>query len=178
MYKGSYEINAIYDEKKHNLFYPFNKGNIINTNLQLTWLFFYYTIAPFLDSQFDLPDGFKYDEMWICSFSGTALYNLQSEAENDDYLKTLNDSVKKVKLLYSIQNPQIFEKKDKEHKNPLPLIDILKSNLNNLEFKCANLKREINIHQMALYFKNNKPIKGIYFFKPTNKVRINPVFLI
>lgn len=178
-YQSAYEINAIYDDRKHNIFNSFRKENVINTNLCLTW-----TFQDFMMNHDD------WNEFCLISRSGTSILNL-----GPGNLRQLKG--KDIKLLHAIPQPYGFDDK-KNHDQPFDIFERIQIQLDpSTTFDHRPCDEHDIFHQMALFVKRKKPdgekemdasgktpiqgkqvdkaVRAIYFFKPVNKIRINPV---
>lgn len=161
MGKNRREINSIYNDKKHGFFSHFKQSCIINTNLEFTYRFF--SIAS------------KDDWYKLCMIDNSGkpiynLYNYSSEADcrltklknREVYLLTTSDDRSGFDRRYDVENIDIIEK----------IKSILGDNFRNEMTSLEN-----NVHKMALFLdQKNNPLYGIYFFQPSTKARVNPVF--
>ncbi len=170
--KRTNEINAVYNDSKHGRFYPFGRENIINTNLELTWRFHEFATNP------------KYDwnALFLIDDAGKSVYNLSLYPKNEDsYLKEIS-SRRRIFLIHSIKKP-MHNLKGKPAINIIKTIKSIYRNNKFVEgFKEYPKEDENNMHRMALFAKkigkNIVPVSGIYFFRPSTKVKINPVYFI
>lgn len=167
------EINAVYNDPKHGRFYPFPSNQIIYTNLELTWRFFDFAIKKN-----------EWNTLLVIDDAGKSLFNLYNEASSPKcYLKMIANLNKKIYLIHSIKDGIAEDKKNKN--TPTPIVAKIHSRFIAVgkgdNFKAYHKEdNEHTMHRMALYLKKNgkiiTPVFGMYFFKPSAKVRINPVY--
>jgi hypothetical protein len=169
------EINAVYDDSKHRLlFRPFYSECIIIANLELRIKFY------------DFFQKNDWNTLCIMDENGLELYNLEDlytgPANTPSHLKKSAIDNKKFYLFHSNPKPRLNPFK---HKNKSGLItDELNAILNKSEqnpiFLHDKFEGDTQVHRMSLFLYEEggkyKPKYGIYYFKPGNKVKINPVW--
>jgi hypothetical protein len=147
------EINAIYNDPKHGRFFPFRKESIIVTNLELTWIINKFTFY------------YDWDKLLIISERGNVLHNLMKKNSSNSEI-----SNKEIQLLVCSKIDDIYMRDSKT---------TIKGSFENYNFpNMAPIKRiddEMHWHRMAVFLYNGQPRYGIYYFKPSTKIRINPV---
>jgi hypothetical protein len=183
--KRTYQINSHYDDIRHVRFHYFRDEQIMPTNLNLTFKFFEYSVLkgrknPELD----------WDTLCFAGESGKPIYNLHRYYKDDSSIFSFleqfidfNDRSKSktVKLLYSEDeqltvNESDFKDNIEGHPSCDLMINDVLSNILKSNFVPHEIKSSLNIHHMALFIKDGRPIYGIYIFRPEAKSKINPVW--
>lgn len=161
MGKNRREINSIYNDKKHGFFSHFKQSCIINTNLEFTYRFF------------NIASKDDWHKLCMIDNSGKPIYNLYNySSEADCRLTKLKN--REVYLLTTSDDTLGFDRR--QAKENIDIIDITKSILGD-NFRNEMTSLENNVHKMALFLdKEDNPQYGIYFFQPSTKARVNPVF--
>lgn len=156
-----YNINTRYNDGKLNSLYYLNKNQYINTNLNLTWKMFDFTINR-------LGTDEEWDDMYIIDDTGKALINLIDNFSNHiNYKKVLNKNIKFVYTMNTVNDT-------------LPrYIDTLHKKLTN--FDSIYIPSYFVTTNMVVFLKkdhNSKlvPRYGIYYFKNAGRININPVW--
>ena len=165
------EINAIYNDTKHGRFLPFNSENIIITNLELTLRLFEYATNK------------RWDKLLMIDDTGKPLFNLCKEAKYIDdpkncYLTEIVKQNKEIQLIHAVKEGELNAKdKNDFDVNTIAIISqIFEDHKKDKNFTSIPVKDVYQMHKMAIFLEKEVPIFGIYFFKPSIKVRINPVF--